>query len=131
MQHTTTTTTTKDPSPIPGVGRVWVCARGDETHCRSLASRLRLDNAMARVVTGCPRSTSFDALLAEAGLVQVALRLRQRQFAVRLLWRAWGFPAEYPLRLVAEGVIPARLKTTVGWREIWRAVLRDAEHLPC
>jgi hypothetical protein len=89
--------THKDRFMAIGIQPPWVCTWGDGARCRSLATN-DVEQPSGSLVPaqqrgGCPRSTPCDALLAEAGFA-----LRQRQLAVRLLWRAWGFPAEYPLR---------------------------------
>ena len=79
--------------------------------------------AVARVVTGGPRSTPSHAMMAEAGLAPVAER--RLALATRLLTKARALPEDDPLRVVAEARAPARLSSVTGWRsvgeEIWRA----------
>ena len=79
--------------------------------------------AVARVVTGCPRSTPSHAVMAEAGLAPVAER--RLALAARLLAKACALPEDDPLRAIAEARVSARLSAVTGWRsvgeEIWRA----------
>ena len=78
---------------------------------------------VARVVTGCPRSTPSHAVMAEAGPAPVAER--RLALATRLLTKARALPEDDPLRVVAEARAPARLSSVTGWRsvgeEIWNA----------
>ncbi|KAF0306566.1 putative RNA-directed DNA polymerase from transposon BS [Amphibalanus amphitrite] len=79
--------------------------------------------AAARVITGCPVSTRTHALLAEAGMPPVSAR--RLSLAARFLAKARALPREDPLRTVADEVVPARLSSVTGWRqvgtEVWEA----------
>ena len=74
--------------------------------------------AAARVITGCPRSTPANALMAEAGLAPVSSS--QKTLAARMLAKASALPPEDPLRRVAEAAPRDRLKTVRGWRRLGR-----------
>ena len=73
------------------------------------------------MITGCTRSTPSHDVVAEAGLVPVAVR--RQSLAARLLAMARTLPAEDLLPRVAEATAPARLKNVTGWRtlgeEMW------------
>ncbi|KAF0292329.1 E3 ubiquitin-protein ligase RNF13 [Amphibalanus amphitrite] len=80
--------------------------------------------AAARVVTGCPRSTPRDPLLAEAGIPSAWST--RKTLAARTLCRALALPADDPLRRVAEADPPTRLRSTTGWRQLGRSALIEA-----
>ncbi|XP_043195854.1 uncharacterized protein LOC122367106 [Amphibalanus amphitrite] len=90
------------------------------SHVEILERELR---AAARVITGCPVSTRTHALLAEAGMPPVSAR--RLSLAARFLAKARALPREDPLRTVADEVVPARLSSVTGWRqvgtEVWEA----------
>ena len=77
----------------------------------------------ARIITGCPRSTPVQALMAEAGLIPVAAR--RTMVAARFLAKARALPTEDPLRRVADASVSPRLHSITGWRKEglaeWRA----------
>ncbi|KAF0290009.1 hypothetical protein FJT64_011774 [Amphibalanus amphitrite] len=91
-----------------------------QSHVELLEREMR---AAARTITGCPLSTPAHAVIAEAGLMPVAAR--RDVLAAKLLARAHALPEGDPLRAVAEGGPPSRLKTVTGWRGVghdtWRA----------
>ncbi|XP_043220268.1 uncharacterized protein LOC122380836 [Amphibalanus amphitrite] len=91
-----------------------------QSHVELLEREMR---AAARTITGCPLSTPAHAVMAEAGLMPVAAR--RDVLAAKLLARAHALPEGDPLRAVAEGGPPSRLKTVTGWRGVghdtWRA----------
>ncbi|KAF0287883.1 Retrovirus-related Pol polyprotein from type-1 retrotransposable element R1 4 [Amphibalanus amphitrite] len=80
--------------------------------------------AAARVVTGCPRSTPRDPLLAEAGIPSAWST--RKTLAARTLCRALALPEDDPLRRVAEADPPTRLRSTTGWRQLGRSALIEA-----
>ncbi|KAF0307940.1 RNA-directed DNA polymerase from mobile element jockey [Amphibalanus amphitrite] len=80
--------------------------------------------AAARVVTGCPRSTPRDPLLAEAGIPSAWST--RKTLAARTLCRALALPEDDPLRRVAEADLPTRLRSTTGWRQLGRSALIEA-----
>lgn len=87
------------------------------SHVEVLEREMR---AAARVITGCPRSTPTDALVAEAGITPVSVR--RQTLAARLLAKATALPQDDPLRRVAEATAPERLSTVMGWRRLGREV---------
>ncbi|KAF0295687.1 hypothetical protein FJT64_006794 [Amphibalanus amphitrite] len=84
-----------------------------QSHVELLEREMR---AAARTITGCPLSTPAHAVMAEAGLMPVAAR--RDVLAAKLLARAHALPEGDPLRAVAEGGPPSRLKTVTGWRGV-------------
>ena len=88
-------------------------------HVTQLDRELR---STARVITGCPRSTPVDPLMAEAGLA--VAQVRRGTLAARMLCLARSLPTDDPLRQIAEENPPRRLKTTTGWRRLGREALR-------
>ena len=89
------------------------------SHVEQLDREMR---AAARVITGCPRSTPVEPLMAEAGLVPV--RVRRGILAARMLSSALSLPPSDPLRQVAELDPPRRLTATTGWRWLGAQALR-------
>ena len=83
----------------------------------------RVTREVARVVTGCPRSTPVAPLIAEAGLPLA--RLRRCVLATQMLCAALSLPPEDPLRVIAESDPPQRLATS-GWRSIGGRALAAA-----
>ena len=84
--------------------------------------------AVARVVTGCPRSTPSHAVMAEAGLAPVAER--RLALATRLLTKTRALPEDDPLRVVAEARAPARLSSVTDWRSVGEEICRTAGIAP-
>ncbi|KAF0287268.1 Ribonuclease HI [Amphibalanus amphitrite] len=80
--------------------------------------------AAARVVTGCPRSTPRDPLLAEAGIPSAWST--RKTLAARTLCRALALPEDDPLHRVADADPPTRLRSTTGWRRLGRSALIEA-----
>ena len=88
-------------------------------HVEQLDRELR---SVARVVTGCTRSTPVAPLMAEAGLP--AAQVRRGTLAARMLCLARSLPEDDPLRVIADQDPPRRLKSTTGWRRLGREALR-------
>ncbi|KAF0302132.1 putative RNA-directed DNA polymerase from transposon BS [Amphibalanus amphitrite] len=88
-------------------------------HVEQLDRELR---SVARVVTGCTRSTPVAPLMAEAGLP--AAQVRRGTLATRMLCLARSLPEDDPLRVIADQDPPRRLKSTTGWRRLGREALR-------
>ena len=91
------------------------------SHVEVLEREMR---AAALIITGCVRSTTTHALMAEAGLAPVAAR--RTTLAARLLAKARALPVEDPLRRVADAAIPRRLTSATAWREVGQEAWSEA-----